>query len=698
MAARLKCLCLGAELVVFTALPYLPRLIRALHRGLAVMRAMPPVRLSAWADENFYLSAESSYTEGRWKSYPPQIGILDAMGNDDIQEVNLRKSARVGYNKMLGAATTYFTAVKRRNQAIWEPTDSDAQEFVESEYNSALRDVKAIKPVFPALEKKHAHNTNSYKKFLGCVTYVKGGSSARNFRRISVDVAILDEIDGFDKDIDQEGSPRKLAKKRLEGAVFPKMIVGSTPKLKYLSEITAAIQEADAVFKYHIPCPQCDALQFLYFGGEDKPYGLKWINRDPNTAAYCCIACQSLFTQADYIGVWKKGRWQSENGDYYDHDDGKWKDCNGAVIRPPRHVGFDNYWAIYSPQTAWSTIVKEWLGAVAKARHGEKSDLKTFINTTLGQDYEDDVEKTESSELKKRAEDYPLQTVPMGGLIVKIGIDVQKWGFHLLAWALGRGEESWVIDRQLIAANPEVQAEWNKLDAFLLHKYPHAAGTVLGADSAAIDTGGYWTHQAYNYVRDRRWALGWSVNAHNPPKLFAVKGSSISHKPISGRAQLQDVNNYDKVIKSGVKLYEVGTDTAKDLFHGRIGVPVHGPGYVHLSKYLPDDFFEQITNEVRVIKHTPKGAVSSWVKRRTGVKNEDLDCTVYCLFCAHKSALHRKTQTEWTVLERIVQPNQDDLFSIAASLSPPQHENSPIPANYPPPPAGGGRARVFIPG
>jgi len=175
------------------------------------------------------LSAESSYTEGKWQAYPYQIAILDAFDTDDIVEVSVKKSARTGYTKMLMAASAYFTVFRRRNQAIWQPTDSDAAEFVESEFNPMLRDTKQIKAVFPHLEKKHQHNTNSYKKFLGCITYIRGGSIARNYRRISVDVVILDEIDGFDRDIDQEGSPRKLAKKRTEGATFPKQIVGSTP-------------------------------------------------------------------------------------------------------------------------------------------------------------------------------------------------------------------------------------------------------------------------------------------------------------------------------------------------------------------------------------------------------------------------------------------------------------------------------------
>lgn len=645
-----------------------PRANRAIRRGLSVLKTQPPMRLSHWAEEHFYLSAESSYTEGKWQAYPYQIAILDAFGNDDIEEVDVKKAARTGYTKMLMAAMAYFTVFRRRNQAIWQPTDSDAQEFVETEYNPMLRDVKPIKSIFPSLEKKHQHNTNSYKKFLGCVSYIKGGSSARNYRRISVDIAILDEVDGFDRDIDQEGSPRKLSKKRTEGATFPKQIVGSTPKLKYLSEIDAAIQEADAVYRYHVPCPHCATFQVLEFGHKSSKHGLKWFNQDHETAHYACIDCASLFTQADYLGVWDKGRWQDDNRNWYCHETGQFKSSSGETIRPPKHIAFDNLWTIYSPQTTWANIVKEYRAAIAKAKHGEKSDLKTWINTTQGQVYEDDVEKTEAGDLKKRAEDFPLRIVPKGGLILIAGIDVQKDRFEMVVWALGRGEEMWTVDYHVIEANPSIQSEWEKLDAFLLYKYPHAAGTVVSIEHAALDTGGHWTHQSYNYVRQRKISAGWTQQTQYPPKLYATKGASTANLTISGRASLQDVNHIDKVIRRGVKLYTIGTDTAKDLIHGRLQVLQHGPGYVHLSKYLPDNFFEHITNEVRILKQTPKGTVSSWVLKRAGIRNEALDCTVMTLFCAHKIALHRKTQAEWSVIESIVQPNQHDLFSIQNTL------------------------------
>lgn len=122
---------------------------RAISRGLNALAAPPPMQLSRWAADHFYLSAESSYVEQRWEAYPYQIAILDAMSHDDIREVVFIKSARVGYTKMILAAMGYFAHHKRRNQCVWQPTDDDSDEFVKTELEPMLRDVAAMAEVFP---------------------------------------------------------------------------------------------------------------------------------------------------------------------------------------------------------------------------------------------------------------------------------------------------------------------------------------------------------------------------------------------------------------------------------------------------------------------------------------------------------------------------------------------------------------------
>jgi phage terminase large subunit GpA-like protein len=236
--------------------------------------------------------------------------------------------------------------------------------------------------------------------------------------------------------------------------------------------------------------------------------------------------------------IWEQGRWQAKNGDFYDQEEGVFRNNAGGKIRPPRVLGITGLWSIYSPQTSWPQIVRDYRAAVAKAKHGERSDLKTWINTTLGEVFEDDIEKTDAGDLQKRAEDFPLQIVPMGGLILLAGIDVQKDRFELTVWAFGRGEEMWSVDYQAIEANPAIQTEWQKLDNFLLHKYPHAAGTNLQIEHVAIDTGGHYTHQSYIYVRERKSTSGWSINTQYAPQVYGCQ-----HRRQVGQKRRQAVHD-----------------------------------------------------------------------------------------------------------------------------------------------------------
>jgi phage terminase large subunit GpA-like protein len=80
----------------------------------------------------------------------------------------------------------YFAHHKRRNQCLWQPTAADSDEFCKSEVEPALRDVKVMREVFPMFMAKSKANTLNMKKFLGSLLYLKGGTSAGNYRRMTL--------------------------------------------------------------------------------------------------------------------------------------------------------------------------------------------------------------------------------------------------------------------------------------------------------------------------------------------------------------------------------------------------------------------------------------------------------------------------------------------------------------------------------
>lgn len=80
-----------------------------------------PVTAVEWADQNYYLPKESSYGEGEWKTLPFQVAIMNCMGNDEIRTVNLIKSARVGYTKMLLGVVGYLLSINPATACFFSP-------------------------------------------------------------------------------------------------------------------------------------------------------------------------------------------------------------------------------------------------------------------------------------------------------------------------------------------------------------------------------------------------------------------------------------------------------------------------------------------------------------------------------------------------------------------------------------------------
>ncbi len=629
----------------------IPALEQHLARGLGSFGVPEPMTLDEWAQEHFYLSAESSYVEQQWTPWWFQRAIMCCISNDDIREIDWRKSARVGYTKIILAAMGYFAQHKRRNQVLWQPTDDDRDEFVKTELDPMLRDVAVMESVFPAYLKRDKDNTLQAKKFLGSMAHLKGGKAAKNYRRISADVALLDEYDAFDTNIEKEGDPGTLAAKRVEGATFPKLVFGTTPKLKGFSNIEKREKEADIFLQPYIPCPECGDYHPLVWGGKEEPTGFKWADNDAETVCHLCPHCGALISQAQYLGIDldKLGRYQSEDGTTLDNK-GVFRNADGDIIRAPERVAF-HIWSAYSPNVSWVSLVREFLAAVRESGEGKKEKLQTFWNTTLGEYWAEEFEKTDDNELRARAEPYPLERVPMGGLLLLAMTDTQPNRLETSVWAYGRGCEMWIVAHRVFFGNPDEEEVWEDLDEFLFEtEFMHASGSRMRISGFAIDTGGHNTHAVYN------WA---SKNSRR--KVFATKGRNGREKHIRDGASKVDIDWRGRLRKNGLVLWWVGTNHAKDLLYGRLQITRPGPGYVHFSSELSDEWFKQFTGEARTTRRTSRGEESTWTETRKRV--EAWDCAIGCIWLETYFDLGKKSVKFWDDLASKVQPVVGDLFS-----------------------------------
>ena len=114
----------------------------------------------------------------------------------------------------------------------------------------------------------------------------------------------------------------------------------------------------------------------------------------------------------------------------------------------------------------------------------------------------------------------------------------------------------------------------------------------------------------------------------------------------------------------------------------RLGEP--GPGFVHLSKRLPAEVFDQLTAERLVTRYVKGHARLEWVKP-PGRRNEALDCAVYALAGAHMMQIDRWREGDWAKWERRVQTA--DLFDAPLPAVDAEPASAPVPAAQPAPAA-----------
>ena len=626
----------------------------AVRLGLESLRAEPPQRLGDWARDHFKLAGESSHTKGAWVAWAFQVGMLDFMSDDQIEELDVMKAKRVGYTKMVTAYVAYNVAHRRRKQALWQPTDDDRDSYVKSEIDPVLDPLTGVPAVNKARRrgKGASEETIKYKPFRDSALHLLGGKASRAYRRITVAVAVLDEISKFDRSIEKSGPPRGLARGRLEGAPYPKLVCGSTPLLKGLCHIEDAVEEAEGLVRFHIECKHCGAEHPLMWGGKDKAHGFKWDRGHPASVRHVCPHCRASITQADYMpgGTPVGGAWVCERTGKRYGPDRVWRDSKGMPCRPPRSLGV-HVWTAYSPQRAWSDIVTEFENALKALEKGDVGPMQLFVNETLGETWELAGERTDEHALQARAEPYKLCTVPRGALILTAGVDVQRNRWEITVYGWGRGLESWVVDVAVLEGNPAVDEEWGAVLEYLQRRYPQdCGGLTMGLSAISIDSSDQ-TQAVYSWV---------SKAQHQLKNLRAIKGDGNDNVPLLGPSSLQEINWRGRKVQRGIKLWRVGVDSGKDLLLGQLSIQQPGPGYVHFSDELPREFYEQLTAEQRVLARVNGREAYRWIKRRP--RNEQLDNRNYAMHAAMGLGLHKYTDAQWERLEAAVQPPAD-LFS-----------------------------------
>ncbi len=632
--------------------------------------AMPArIGVAQWSERSIILSAKDSAEPGPYRSArtPYASEPMDCLSqHSTVEEVVLMWGAQTGKTRIGSNWLGYLVDTNPGPVMIVQPTIDMAKRYSRQRLAPMIEESPALRRKVRENRSRDDANTTLLKEFAGGFMAVAGANSAAGLRSMPVRDLFLDEIDGYPIDVDGEGDPIKLAEARQSTFSRRKRLLTSTPTTKDFSRIEARYLASDRC-RYHVPCPHCQELQPLDWG-TDKPHGLKW-DRDaegralPDSVRYVCRSCGAEIREHHKPAMLAGGRWVADN--------------LGAAAGRIRGFQLSS---LYSPLgwLSWATLVTEWETAITSSRTGDISLLRVFVNTRLAETFEEQGDRADEHALRKRAADIPLRQVHWGHFVMTMGVDTQGDRLEAYLWAWGRGMERQLVDRAVFYGDPgqgeqEPGSPWARLTEYRRTPVLHASGRPVPLLACMIDSGGHHTQAVYAYTR-----------AHQHAHVYAVKGQSQAGKAILGKATDQDVSWRGTKLKGGVKLFPIGTDTAKAEIYGRLRNEAPGPGYVHLSRHLPPEVFEQLTAERLVTKYVKGRPRLEWVKP-AGRRNEALDCAVYALAAAHLSGIDRWKEGDWAKWQHRVE--ERSLFDQVEAPAPQAATNAaPESPPVPPPP------------
>lgn len=502
---------------------------------------------------------------------------MDACSDPGIQEVVVMAGAQLGKTEAILNIVGYHIDNDPSPILVLQPTLEMAQAFSKDRVAAGLlRSTPCLRDKVKDPRARDSGNTTLHKIFPGGAITMVGANSPSGLASRPIRIVLCDEVDRYPSSAGSEGDPIQLARKRSATFWNRKVIMVSTPTNKGSSRIEDAYEKSDKR-EYYVPCKHCHHEQTLIWGN------VKWQENQPDTAAYMCEECGVLWSDSDR-------RWSIRNGQWIAGEE--FKGVAGFKIS-----------GLYSPWTPLSDGVKDFL-AVKK----NPEQLRVWINTYLGSLWEDPGETIDDYSLAERRE--PMDYVPEDVMLITAGVDVQDSRLEVSYIGWMRDDESAVLGHETLYGDPSTPGLWNNLDTALYRQFETESGRQLGIRATCIDSGGHFTQSVYAFCKK-----------NYGRRIFAIKGIGGEGKPIAGRPS--------KSNSMKCHLFPIGVDTAKDLVFARLRIQDQGPGYIHFSDTLSDEYFRQLTAE-KIVTRYHKG-FKKRVFEKVRARNEALDCMVYAI-------------------------------------------------------------------
>jgi phage terminase large subunit GpA-like protein len=560
--------------------------VEGLLEGLA---REPDLTVSEWADQHRVLSSTASSEPGRWRtSRTPYLRqIMDLLSSShSAQRVVVMSGAQIGKTECGNNWIGYVIHHTPGPMLMVQPTVEIAKRVSKQRIAPMIAATPVLRERVAESRSRESGNTVQVKEFAGGLLIMTGANSGAGLRSMPIRFLFMDEVDEYPGDVDGQGDPVLLAEKRTSNFARRKVLLTSTPTIKGLSRIEREYLASDQR-RYYLPCSFCQHLDYLTWR-ELGHHRIEWEEGRPEAAHMVCGRCGARVEERHKTEMLERGEWRAT--------------AEGDGQTYGFHLS-----ALYSP-LGW----KSWAECAIEFQRAKEDPfrLKTWVNTVLGETWEERGDSVEAGSLMARLEHYATD-VPNGVGALVAAVDVQADRLEAVVKGYGAGEESWLIAFTQIHGDPAREQVWLDLDKFLGQSFTHESGRKLRVECAVVDSGGAHTEHVYRYAKPRQGR-----------RVYPIKGGSLTGRPLVERPS--DHNRYR------AKLFVLCVDTGKDIVMSRLQILSPGPGFVHLPEWVDAEYLAQLTAEKAIRKYIRgRGAVREWVKLR--VRNEALDLEVYSL-------------------------------------------------------------------
>lgn len=615
---------------------------------------------SAWIEKNVYLtSAESRYSGlFSFDRSPYTREIADCFSpNSNVQIFAVKKCSQSGFTAMLTALIAYIISESPSNIMFLSGSETLVQDTMRDRLDPVLQN-SGIKLAPNVIKKKNQKSGDTdFKKEFSGGSLTASAYNPRHLRFYSVKYILADEYDDASLNNKKEGSIRSLIEARTKSYGSSKKIAYiSSPTIKGQSNIEEVYDRGDKR-KWNWKCPGCNdyiPIEWRIKKDDGTFAGIKYELNDNNelieeSVHYECQNCSHKITYDLKYELNLSGRWIPTSKPlkprYRSYE------LNALVIPP----GFDT----------WVDLVYEWLAANPKDKPVDEGKLKAFVNTQLGQTWEEKGVTPRVTDLMNNVRSYEIGLVPDktcendgNGKIVLISMacdlggimneDVQdvRLDYEIIAhtssgvtYSIQHGSIG-TFKRARQKSKIDVEKEslrkpwtylrgqnlcvWDELEKIIKKPFIGQSEKIYEIDITIIDTG-HFTKLAYDFVKSIKTHLVIGIKGYSEDDYRRLTKDTPIIKnslELSGKLYLLQVNQIKDILASNMKL-KMGMDGYQPT--GFMNYPQPSLGKYNLKSYF--SHFES-EHRIPVIKNDVEVGYS-WKKKNSDVENHFFDCAVY---------------------------------------------------------------------